>query len=179
MNDHARLYSGRNHAHLIRLQSTTHGEVTRPPLLLIGNRAWIRLKLIVGTATIQIMKIVWVTYLGAFSLLNAILIPRILAHTPVLAQCKVHCPWALFCEGTVHQCSTWPLYYYIIVEVEPWLNDIMVHFFNISSIHSHAQIPACMVPDCVRLVPLALNVWVTMHSRSPGSSDGPVTWNQR
>ena len=34
-----------------------------------------------------------------------------------------------------------------IVEVESWLNDIMLHFFNISSIHSHAQILACMVPD--------------------------------
>ena len=34
-----------------------------------------------------------------------------------------------------------------IVEVELWLNDIMLHFFNISLIHSHAQILACMVPD--------------------------------
>ena len=40
-----------------------------------------------------------------------------------------------------------------IVEVESWLNDIVLHFFNISSIHSHAQILACMVPDCVRSVP--------------------------
>ena len=57
--------SDRNHAHLIRLQSTTYGEVSRPPLLSIGNRAWIRLKSIVAAATIQIMKIAWVTYLGA------------------------------------------------------------------------------------------------------------------
>ena len=93
--------SDRNHAHLIRLQSTTHDEVSQPPLLSIANRAWIRLKSIVAAATIQIMKIAWVTYLGALSRLNAILIPRISAHPPVLAQCKVHRPWALFREGTV------------------------------------------------------------------------------
>ena len=29
-------------------------------------------------------------------------IPRILAHPPILAQCKVHCPWAPFREGTVY-----------------------------------------------------------------------------
>ena len=28
-------------------------------------------------------------------------VPRISAHAPILAQCKVHRPWALFCEGTV------------------------------------------------------------------------------
>ena len=48
------------------------------------------------------MKIVWVTYLGALSRLNAILIPRISARPPILAQCKVHRPWALFREGTVY-----------------------------------------------------------------------------
>ena len=42
-----------------------------------------------------------VTYLGALSHINAILIPRISAHPPILAQCKVHRPWALFREGTV------------------------------------------------------------------------------
>ena len=36
------------------------------------------------------------------------------------------------------------------VEVESWLNDIMLYFFNINSIHSHAQI---LVPDCVWSVP--------------------------
>lgn len=56
----------------------------------------------VAAATIRIMKIAWVTYLGALSGLNAILIPRISAHPPILAQCKVHRPWALFREGTVH-----------------------------------------------------------------------------
>ena len=56
----------------------------------------------VAAATIRIMKIAWVTYLGALSRLNAILIPRISAHPPILAQCKVHRPWALFREGTVH-----------------------------------------------------------------------------
>ena len=55
----------------------------------------------VAAAIIQIMKIAWVTYLGALSRLNAILIPRISAHPPILAQCKVHRPWALFREGTV------------------------------------------------------------------------------
>ena len=38
--------------------------------------------------------------MGALSYLNATLIPRISAHPPVLAQSKVHCPWALFCDGT-------------------------------------------------------------------------------
>ena len=94
--------SDRNHAHFIWLQSTTHCEVSRPSLLSIGNCAWIRLKSIAAAATIQIVKIAWVTYLGTLSRLNAILIPWISAHPPVLAQCKVHRPWALFCEGTVH-----------------------------------------------------------------------------
>ena len=47
------------------------------------------------------MKLVWVTYLGALSRILVILIPRISAHPPILAQCKVHPPWALFREGTV------------------------------------------------------------------------------
>ena len=49
------------------------------------------------------MKLALVTYLGALSRINAILIvlPRISAHLPILAQCKVHHPWALFREGTV------------------------------------------------------------------------------
>ena len=94
--------SNSNHAHLIRLQSTTHGEVSWLPLLPIGNRACIRLKTIVATATIQIMKIAWVICLGALSHLNTILIPQISAHPPILAQCKVHRTWALFREGTVY-----------------------------------------------------------------------------
>ena len=57
--------------------------------------------MIVAAATIRIVKIAWVTYLGALSRLNAPLIPRISAHPPVLAQCKVYRPWALFREGTV------------------------------------------------------------------------------
>ena len=60
-----------------------------------------RLKSVVAAATIRIMKIAWVTYLGTLSRLNALLITRISAHPPILAQCKVHRPWALFCEGTV------------------------------------------------------------------------------
>ena len=55
----------------------------------------------VAAAIIRIMKLVWVTYLGALSRINVILIPQILAHPPILAQCKVHRPWALFREGTV------------------------------------------------------------------------------
>ena len=55
----------------------------------------------VAAATIRIMKIARVTYLGALSRLNALLIPRISAHPPILAQCKVHRLWALFREGTV------------------------------------------------------------------------------
>ena len=51
---------------------------------------------------IQIVKIAWVTDLGALSRLNATMIPRISAHPPVLAQYKVHRPWALFHEDTVH-----------------------------------------------------------------------------
>ena len=35
---------------------------------------------------------VGITYLGALSHLNVILISRILAHPPILAQCKVHVP---------------------------------------------------------------------------------------
>ena len=80
----------------------THGEISWPPLLWIGNHAWIRLKSVVAAVTIQKMKLAWVTYLGALSHINAILIPRISAHPPILAQCKVHRPWALFREGTVH-----------------------------------------------------------------------------
>ena len=48
------------------------------------------------------MKLAWVTYLGALSRINAILIPRISAHPPILAQRRVHRPWALFREGTVY-----------------------------------------------------------------------------
>ena len=98
--------SDRTHAHWIRLHSTTHDEVSRPPLLWIGNRAWIRLKSIVAAATIQIMNLTWVTFLGALSRINAILIPRISAHPPILAQCKVHRPWALFREGMVILCHS-------------------------------------------------------------------------
>ena len=60
------------------------------------------MKSMVATATIQIMNITWITYLGALSCLNMILIPWISAHPPILVQCKVHCPWArLFREGMV------------------------------------------------------------------------------
>ena len=111
--------SDRSHAHLIRLHSTTHGEVSQPPLLWIGNRAWIRLKSIVAAATIQIMKLAWVTYLGALSRINAILIPRISAHPPILAPCKVHRPWALFREGTVYVYSSW----YSVYILHVWLLD--------------------------------------------------------
>ena len=92
--------SDHNHAHLIQMPLMTRGEVSagRRP---IGNRAWIRLKSIASAATIQIVKIVWVTYLGALSRLNTTLLPPISAHPLVLAQYKVHRPWALFCEGTV------------------------------------------------------------------------------
>ena len=38
----------------------------------------------------------------------------------------------------INACSTWPLYYY--VEVGSWLNDIMLHFFSTSSIHSHTSL---------------------------------------
>ena len=79
----------------------THGEVSWPPLLWIGNRAWIRLKSIIAPATIHIIKIAWVTYLGALSRINTILVPRISAHPPILAQYKGHRPWALFREGMV------------------------------------------------------------------------------
>ena len=107
--------SDRNHAHLIRLQSTTHGEVSRPPLLWIGNRAWIRLKSIVATATFQLMKIEWETYLGALLHLNTVLMPRISAHPPILAQCKVHCLWALFCSKIYYDvCTKSPNFQYYL-----------------------------------------------------------------
>ena len=71
----------------------------------------------VAAATIRIMKIAWVTYLGALSRLNAILIPRISAHPPILVQCKVHRPWALFREGTVlaHDNNRCTGHYYCVV----------------------------------------------------------------
>ena len=46
----------------------------------------------VAAATIRIMKLAWVTYLGALSSINAILIPQISAHPPTMAQCKVPNP---------------------------------------------------------------------------------------
>ena len=49
--------SDHSHTHLIGLHSTTHSEVSWPPLLRFGIRAWIRLKSIVAAATIQIMKL--------------------------------------------------------------------------------------------------------------------------
>ena len=57
---------------------------------------------------IRIRKLAWVTYMGALSRINAILIPRISAHPPILAQSKVHRPWALFREGTVHVMAVVP-----------------------------------------------------------------------
>ena len=53
------------------------------------------------TLTIQIMKLAWVTYLGALLGVNAILIPQISAHPPILHA------WALFREGTV--CAKHPV----------------------------------------------------------------------
>ena len=53
----------------------------------------------VAAATIRIMKTAWITYLSALSRLNVILIPRILAHPPILALCH---PGTLFPEGTVY-----------------------------------------------------------------------------
>ena len=99
-NKQSYIASDRSHAHLIRLHSTTHSEVSRPPLLWIGNCAWIRLKSRVAATTTQIMKLAWGTYLGALSCINVILIPQISAHPPILAQRKVHRLWALFREGT-------------------------------------------------------------------------------
>ena len=55
----------------------------------------------VAAAIIRIRKLAWVTYLGTLSCINAIPIPQISAHPPILAHCKVHRPWALFREGTV------------------------------------------------------------------------------
>ena len=48
-----------------------------------------------AAATIQILS-----HLGTLSYLNVTLISRISAHPAVLAQYKVHRPWALFREGT-------------------------------------------------------------------------------
>ena len=96
--------SNRNHTHLIRhhqQHTVKYWPDSWPPLLLIGNHAWIRLKSMVAAAIIRIMKIACVTYLGALSCLNVILIPRISFHPPFLAKCKVHRPWALFRESKV------------------------------------------------------------------------------
>ena len=100
-NKQSYIASDRSHAHLIRLHSTTHSEVSQPPLLWIGNCAWIRLKSIVAAATTQIMRLARVTHLGALSRIKVILIPQISAHPPMLAKCKVHRLWALFREGTI------------------------------------------------------------------------------
>ena len=66
------------------------------------------------------MKLAWVTYLGALSSINAILIPRISAHPPIFAQCKVHRPSALFREGTVG---------YFERMLAPWHHpiDVIIH----------------------------------------------------
>ena len=61
----------------------------------------------VAAAIIRIRKLAWVTYLGALSRINTILIPQISAHPPILAQCKVHHPWALFREGMVYVRCLW------------------------------------------------------------------------
>ena len=86
--------SNRSHAHLIRLHSTIYGEVSQPPLLWISNCAWIRLESIVAAATIDIMMLPWVVYLGALSRINAILIPQILAHPQSWPneRCTAHGP---------------------------------------------------------------------------------------
>ena len=65
-----------------------------PLLLLMGNHAWIRLKSVVATAIIQIIKIAWITYLGALSCLNVILIPQISAHVQSwpFVRCTAHGP---------------------------------------------------------------------------------------
>ena len=114
----SRTASDRNHAHLIRLPSTMYTVKyrpdSRPPsLLLIGNRAWIRLKSKVAADITRIMKIAWTTYLGALSRLTAIiLIPRMSAHPPILTQCKGAPPVALFrevtyfCWGGASVCTT-------------------------------------------------------------------------
>ena len=93
-NQQSNTASDHSHAHLIWLQSTTHGEVSWLPLLWIGNHYSSR-------CYYSNYEDSMVTYLGALSRMNAILIPRISAHPPILAQCKVHRPWALFREGTV------------------------------------------------------------------------------
>ena len=73
------------------------------------------------------MKLEWVTNLGALSHINTILIPRISAHPPVLAQCKVHRPWALFREGTVYMghMQEWK-----INTVYPWINIAILYILN-------------------------------------------------
>ena len=43
----------------------------------------------VAAAIFRIMKLAWVTYLGALLRITAILIPRISAHPPILTQCKL------------------------------------------------------------------------------------------
>ena len=76
--------SDRNYTHLIRLPSVIYSEAqpdSQPPSLLIGSRAWIRLKSMVATATIRIMTIAWVTFLGVLSRLNAILTVYLYAYS--------------------------------------------------------------------------------------------------
>ena len=141
--------------HIVRLHSTTHSEVSRPPLLWIGNRAWIRLKSIVAAATIQIMKLAWVTYLGALSRANTILIPRISAHPPILAQCKVHHPWALFREDAALGTVSWDW-----IRILIWAEDIVL-----VSIYARIGVLVCLwIPHSTRST-CGLETFCTLPSR--------------
>ena len=91
------------HPCVAALENAAHGGlVSRPPSLLIGNRAWTTLKSMVAATTIRISKIAWITYLGALSRLIAILL---LKYQPPSWPnwCKVHRLWALFREGMVYK----------------------------------------------------------------------------
>ena len=154
--------SDRSHFRLIRLHSTTDCEASRLPSLWIGNRAWIRLKSIVAAAIIQIIKLAWVSYLGALSSINAILIPWISAHHPILAQCKVHRPWALFCEDTVlinsKSQSRWynPQCWNCILKYSAWYQ-----------IENHSEFQALIALRCIEmqlyvLIENWLGKWTTL-----------------
>ena len=58
---------------------------------------------------------------------STVLIPRISAHPPILAQCKVHHPWALFHEGTVYEISCCTCWYCIMGNFQGIQFSLIIH----------------------------------------------------
>ena len=112
--------SDHSHAHWIRLHSTTHSEVSRPLLLWIGNCAWIRLKSTVAADYEASMG----NLAGRSFEYERATDPSNIGPSPNFGPCKVHHPWALFCEGMVYLFDR--LNYLIHKIVLPSTNWVMV-----------------------------------------------------